>query len=986
MEFFLLGPVQAGRAGRPVNLGVRKQRFVLAVLALEVNRQVTAERLVDLVWPGNPPASARGMIHTYISGLRTVLATVGDVCLESQGSCYTLRCDPARVDVHRFRGLVSRAKETDDDGQRVAVLDEALGLWRGQALADVADDDVRARLCHSLEEARLTATEDLVDARLRLGQHGDLAAELFALTGEHPHRPRLTGALMRVLHHTGRTEEALAVYQRLQRRLGAELGLDPPSELQELRQAILRADPDISAAVSTRPRPAQLPADLPTFTGRTTELDRLLAVPRPGIVVISAIEGMAGIGKTALAVHTAHRLAPRFPDGALFVDLHGFTHGIAPLAPADALDRMLRALGVPGTQIPHELDERAALYRSTLAGRRVLVVLDNAATEAQVEPLLPGAPGSLVLVTSRRRLIALDGGRPVALDVLPPGDARALFTRIAGDHHPPHLVAEITELCGRLPLAIRVAAARLRSRPTWTAAHLVTRLRDHRNRLAELDAGQRGVTAAIDLSYRQLTSAQARLFRLLGLHPGADIDTHAAAALADADLRQTGRLLDALVDAHLLQEPAPGRYRFHDLIRAHATATAERTEPDPRAAIGRLLDHYLHTAATAMDLLYPYETGQRPGVPRPGTPTPELATRARATAWLDTELANLLAAAGHAAGHDLPTHTSHFSQILARHLRTLARHTDGEAVHTNALHAAQQAGDPTAELLALAVRGPVRMLTGRYDQAIADHRQALDIAGRIGHHGGAQKALYGLGEIHRLIGDYDRASGYLRRSLTIARETGSRTGELHTLLGLGEIHRLTGHHDQATGSFGQALTIARHVRDRVGELIALYSLGDVHQLAGRYDEADDHYHQALAISRDISDRVGEVTALYSLGDVHRRRDQHPLATGCYRQALDIAREIADLNGQFEALLGLGHTLLATGHHADALTHHRAALDIADELGQRHDEARAHDGIARALHTLGHHDQARHHWHQALEIFTVLGTPEAATVRDLLSSH
>ncbi|MQA86647.1 MAG: tetratricopeptide repeat protein [Streptosporangiales bacterium] len=652
--------------------------------------------------------------------------------------------------------------------------------------------------------------------------------------------------------------------------------------------------------------PAQLPADLATFTGRAAELEQLLATTvdeggrgtsTPAAMVISAIDGMAGVGKTALAVHVAHRMADRFPDGQLFIDLHGFTQGVAPVDPGDALDRMLRDLGVPGEQIPHDLDARAALYRSRLADRRMLILLDNAATESQVVPLLPGTPGCLVLVTSRRRLTGLDDARALSLDVLPLGDALTLLTRIVGEERlagePRTLLAEIVQLCGRLPLGIRIAAARLRARPGWTLANLAERLRDHQHRLGELEAGHRSVTAAIDVSYRQLDSGQRRMYRLVGLHPGADIDTYAAAAMADAPLRRAVRLLDDLADAHLLQEPTPGRYQFHDLIRAHASAAGadEETESDRRAAVTRLLDHYVHTAATAMDALYPYEVDRWPHPPQPHTPTPVLADGRRAAGWVDAELTNLLAAAEHAATHGWPAHTADLSAILHRHLRTRAYYGHAHSLHTYALQTARNTGDRTGELIALRSLGDVCRMQGRYQPAIDCYLQALQIARDIGHRTGELYAVAGLGHVHRMQGRYQPASDRYLQALQIARDIGHRTGELYAVAGLGHLHRMQGRSGPALEHFGQALDLARATSDRNGQFESLHGLGHTQLATGHPDQALGHHQAALDLARELDQPDDQARAHHGLARAHSDLGEHEEAERHWRQALDI---LADL--------------------------------------------------------------------------------------------
>jgi DNA-binding SARP family transcriptional activator/tetratricopeptide (TPR) repeat protein len=1004
VRFQLLGEVRAWAGETPVDLGVRKQRFVLAVLALEVNRPVPADRLIDLLWPIAPPASARGMIHTYVSKLRTALnrhdAAAAGVSLGGGPGGYELRCDAEQVDVHRFRDLVRLARHHDDDRQRVALLDRALGLWHGPALSGVGDTDVVASLCQPLHEARLAALEDRFDALLRLGRHREVLDDLGALSAEHPLRQRLTGQLMLALHRTARTAEALDVYDRARRRLADESGLDPAAELRELHQAILRDEP----AVRTTPaRPTQLPADLPAFTGRAAELDELLATalgtdrdtnrdadPDTATAVLATIDGMAGVGKTAFATHAGHRLAPHFPDGQLFIDLHGYTHNVTPVEPADALDRLLRTLGVPGEQIPPHLDDRAALWRTTLTGRRMLVLLDNAADEDQVRPLLPGAGASLVLVTSRATLSGLDPACPLTLDILPTADARTLFTSTAGtarlDGQPLEPVEQIVELCGRLPLALRIAGARLRARPGWTTTHLAERLRDRRQRLRELDPGQRGVTAAIDLSYQHLTAGQQRLYRLLGLHPGADLDIHAAAALAGSDLSQAEQVLDELVDAHLLAEPTPRRYRFHDLLRAHAAQIATG-EPERRAALTRLLDLYTHAATIAASTLYPRETDHRPDPPRPSTPAPELGSQERASAWLDTELINLLGAATHAATHDWPANAVRLSSALHRHLRTRAHYAHAQALHTLAHTAARTIGDRAGEVDALNGLGVIHRIQNRHADATGHHTQAVDIARTIGDRAGEVDALNGLGVIHRSQGRYADAIALHTQAVDIARDTGDRGGELAALTPLGTAFWASGKNTDATACFEQALRIARDIGDPVGVMHALQGLGNTHRTQERYAAAVDYYQQCLGVAETIGDRTGMLCAFTCLGHIHRRQGRHRSALDYYQRDLELARAIGNVNWEFEALYGLGHLDRAAGHPDRALAQHTQALELAHDLEQPDDQARAHDGIAHAHHALGQPTQAREHWERALGILTDLGLTDIEEVHtDDIRAH
>jgi tetratricopeptide (TPR) repeat protein len=731
------------------------------------------------------------------------------------------------------------------------------------------------------------------------------------------------------------------------------------------------------------------------FTGRAVELADLGKIHDASTVVITAIDGMAGVGKTALAVQAAHQMVERYPDGQLFIDLHGYTDGVAPVEPGEALDWMLRALGVPGQRIPSDLGQRAGLYRSRLAEQRMVIVLDNAATEAQVTPLLPGAPGCVVLVTSRRRLTGLDNTHTLSLDTLSSRDAAALFRSSVSDSslagQSPDLVTELVELCGGLPLAIRIAAARLRSHPAWDLAHLIARLRDQQHRLVELTAGQRSVTAALDLSYQDLSADLQRTYRLLGLHPGPEIDAYPAAALLGTTLLAAGRMLEELLEAHLLQEPVPGRYRFHDLTRAHAAHTAARDEtPDgARAALDRLLDYYRHAASVAVDVAYPYEHERRPQIPAARTPGPDLSDPATAFDWLNGELPNLLAIARYATEHDRPAHLLHLSTILHRHLRTRGPHDDAATLHQQALTAARATGDRAAEIEALTVLGHIHRLQNRYEQATDHYHEALRLARATGHRTGEMDALLGAGNIHRLQGRYEQATEHYEQALRLAHDLGHRVGELDALAGLGNLHLVQGRYEEATDHLGRTLSLARATGHRPGELDALTVLGMVYRLQGRYEEATNHLVPALQLARAMGHRPGEQAVLTGLGQIERTQGRYGPATDHYRRLLDLANETGDRNWQFEAWQGLGRIQHSTGHPHAAISHHDRALALATELGQPDDQARAHDGLAHARRALRQDEQARTHWQQALDILTRLGvdhTDDEETTVPAIRAH
>jgi tetratricopeptide (TPR) repeat protein/transcriptional regulator with XRE-family HTH domain len=738
--------------------------------------------------------------------------------------------------------------------------------------------------------------------------------------------------------------EALDLTTVQQRELAAAARSRPiptvPSEPYASRYTpVLPATPDQSR-VSV---PRQLPTKPAIFVGRSLELASLERALNRNEVIIASIDGMAGVGKTAFVLHAAHRLASRFPDGQLFLDLHGFAEGMGAVQPSEALERLLRALGVSGDRIPEHVEDRAALYRGRLADRKVLVVLDNAASVAQVQPLLPGTPGSLALVTSRRRLMGLDFIFTISLDVLSPPDAVALFAQSAAVASDEAGVAEVVELCGRLPLAIRIAAARLRSRPSWAVAHLVDRLRGQQESLGALEVGEHSVTAALDMSYLQLEPDVRRAYRLCGPLPAPGFDLYAAAALVDAPVDRTVRLLDELLDAHLLQELAPDRYAFHDLVRVHASAAAKREDSDRLAAFGRLFDHYCHSASVAMNVLYPFESERRPPVPPAAGPAPELRGAMQAAAWLDSELPNLLTAARYAAEFCQRDHTVHLSLTLERHLRTRDRHTEAEALHEQALAVARRRGDAAGEANVLTCLGHLDSRLGRIKLA-ADHYES---------------------------------------ALAVARAAGNRSAEVDARLGLGYLLSLQGNHEAAAEHIQLARGIARRIGHRSGETDALFLLGWLHlfpnkQVDGsapdrRYEQAGELIEEGLVIARSTANTVGESHGLIGRAWVYRVQGRHGPAADAYAEARSAAERIGNNKGVFEALNGMGRLASAAGRPHEALVHHNRALELATHVRQPIDQARSHDGLAGVHLALGHRDEARSHWHAALDILTALGT-------------
>lgn len=752
------------------------------------------------------------------------------------------------------------------------------------------------------------------------------------------------------------------------RLVAGALDLSEPERSQlraALPDSVTRQAPPATAPVSR-----QLPADAAHFTGRTLEVDSLLEGRGPGAAVW-AIDGMAGIGKTTLAVHAAHEAADAYPDGQLFVDLRGASQ--RPVDPAEALGRLLRSLDIPGDALPSGLDARSALFRSQLARRRVLVVLDDAAGEDQIAPLLPGTGDSLVIVTSRRRLAGLDRRRTVSLDVLPAPDAVRLFVDSAESpgllDDASDVVATTVELCGRVPLAIRVAAARLRSRRGWTLADLNARLSAD-GRLDELVAGARGMAAALDTSVEQLAETQARVYDLLGLTTGPHIGLGAASALVDLDARDASAALAALVECHLLDELAPDRFGMHELVREHArrrVAMSGRAAEAP-AAVRRMLDYYLATTATVVRVAYPYVPIQRPGdATDHAVPT----HRDAAQGWLDTELDTLLACAVTAREQGLDQHVVDLSALLDRHLAATAWHRPAFTLHEAAVGCAHRRGDGTAEALALSRLAFVRRRLGQPDQATELYRSGLALAHEVASPRAAAIALVGLADLLRLRDDYDGARSALSEALVLARTADGAPLLPEVLAHLGHVHRQFGSFAAAEECLTEAITLTRHTGHDQVQLDALINLGYIRMATGRTDEAADGFARALDLARDDRSLAGEASALLGLGYVLLRRGDPAGATVRFQDVDALAERLDSDNWRLEAALARARASQETdpGRAAEQAGH---ALAIAQALDHATDAVRAHDVLAGALARTSDPSGAAEHWDRALELLASLG--------------
>ncbi|GIG69231.1 AfsR/SARP family transcriptional regulator [Phytomonospora endophytica] len=946
MRLAILGPVEAVGPGPRTPALAPRHRAVLAYLLLHAGTVISTGRLIDAMWGPAPPDSARAQIQTTIAAIRRMLReSAADAILATRPAGYVITPAPGQLDLTEFTNLLTEARTASAD-EAATLIRSALALWRGEPLADITAHYVPATRAR-LNGQRLTAVEQLGDLELDAGHHDEIIDELAAHLAASPSRERLCRQLMLALHRAGRQPDALAVARTFRANLAEQQGLDPGTAFTTLEQDILRDEPGLrppAPAPTEQRRVNFLPYDVPDFTGRDGELNDLTHLwtgRDDGVMTISAIDGMAGVGKTTLAVHAGHHLAGHFPDGQLFVDLQAHTAGQAPLDASAALAILLGQVGVPSERIPATLADRSAIWRSELSKRRALVVLDNALSTDHIRPLLPGTSRALVLITSRRRLIDLDGARALSMDVLPAADALGLFTAIVGERAKaePVAVLDVLQLCGFLPLAVRIAAARLHHRPRWTVEYLATRLRDQRRRLAELNTSERGVAAAFTLSYQQLTAGQQRMFRLLGLQPGRDIGADAAAALAGVSFAEAETLLEDLLDAHVLAQHEPGRYTFHDLLREHAlaTATAEEPESGQRQALDRLIHHYLHTASVAVSLLYPGEQNRLPRIPTPETPTALPRDETEALTWLDTERANLVVFGRHTADHDRPADTGRLAITMHRYLLGHAHQADAMAFHELALRTSRHNGDRSTEA----------------------------------------RTLLDAGEVHYWWhGDYEKAGEHYRRALDLARDSGDRVAEARASQNLGIHAQRRRAYEQAQDHFRSAVTLFGDLHDHGGEARCLTELGIIHQHHGRYEDAHEHQRRALCLYRENGSRIGETIVLNNLGLLCRREGRHDQARRHHQDALELCRAYDFPGDEAESLNALAEAARAMGDLAQAVTEHEGALAIAREVGYRPEQARAHDGLARAHRDLGDMANAGTHARQALDLYIDLDVPEA----------
>ncbi|MCP3800094.1 tetratricopeptide repeat protein [Allokutzneria sp. A3M-2-11 16] len=1017
VEFRLLGSLEVLVDGRLVPVRAGKQRVVLAALLLHAGRAVGVVELLDALWGDEPPPTARNALQTHMVRLRRLL---GEGVIRTVGAGYVLATE--RIDLVRFRELVRRAKSTSR-GTRARLLGEALALWRGAVLADVSSVSLHTNEIAQLNAELLDVVEQRIDVDLELGKHRELVGELRALVADHPFRERFWGQLMLALYRSERQAEALIVFRDFANALKEELGVAPSAELRALHHAILVGE--VAAPRSNVVVPQQLPGDISDFVGREELVDRIRELLDTGTKLV-VVSGPPGVGKTALAVRVAHRLKQRFPDGQLHVNLHGYSANARP-TPGQVLARFLRALGVPTDRVPAAIDEQAAMLRSELSDRRVLLVLDNAIDAEQVRPLVPDAGGCAVLVTSRgvlHELINHERAEAVALSVLTEADSLALLAEFVGEgvRSEPDAGAELARLCGNLPLALRIAGANIAQQECSVRAYVDdVRGGDLLSALTVDGDEQSAVRAAFAMSYGTLSSEAQRLFRFLGLVPGPDFTAWVAASLVDSTLDTATALLDELATANLVQRHQNDRFQFHDLLRAYAAeqATAEELAEEIDTAVDHLLDWHLFAAGTARTLL-PLRayTNKLPERVRIGVP---FSDRAGAEAWMEDERANLRAVVALASRRGRNEHLWQFVDVLwtyllakghnvdcreiaERGLATAVAVDDSGAVatmHSHLAHLTWISGDPRGALVA-------------YDKALAaaDDDASLELGNILNNCAG----------VHWELGDNVQAIEYLWRATRIYQDVQARHQEANTRGNLGLAYQELGRFREASEHYEAAIQLAAQqgawdsYANHLANLTnARYLLGDFEGAHNAVREAIDRcaelgLHQAGALAhvafaellategdgpgamreaqraRELvseTDKWGNVAVSIVVGSAHLALEELTQARANYREAMNVAREAGFVRHEVDAAIGLARTGLRAKSTVQAVAYARAAFEQAREHGIRIREAEALHVLGLLLHDAGEVDEAREHWLLAEAMFIEMGVHTAADVRALL---
>jgi DNA-binding SARP family transcriptional activator/tetratricopeptide (TPR) repeat protein len=1010
LKFRILGSLDVQAHGGPVVITGHRQQKLLALLVLNAGQVIDDQRVIRELWD-DPPPSARQQVHNAISSLRRTLGRADEnVRITRTELGYRFEIRPEQRDVHSFLKLLQLARTAESQGEPQEAIDrfhEALELWRGDALAGLDGYEITSAAAN-LDEQRLSAIEDVTALRLRQGEAGSMLGQLRQLVAAHPLRETLRGYLIQALNHSSLQADALAVYDEGRRILADELGIDPSAQLRRLHASILAGEAeaaparpgdegDPAAAGAGPPEPDRrrrfyLPHDIGDFSGRTAELAKLLAGTRvtpSNAVVISVIDGMGGVGKTTLAIHLAHRIADRYPDGQYFVDLHGFSPRVDPVSPEQALDTLLRDSGVPPELIPQGTAARSALWRSQTAGRRVLLVLDNAIDAQHVRPLLPATAEQLVIVTSRRKLAALGGTVPLPLDVPSPRDAIELFNQVAGRdaEADPDAVAAVVELGGRLPLAIRIAAARLRGRPAWSVADLMDRLtgQDQRTRFLEID--NQSVAAVLRLSYRSLKPEQRLVFRLLGAHPGADFDAHAVAAVAELPLGRAEYLLDSLYDDNLVKQRTAGRFYFHDLVKdcARQIFLDEEDAEGRRLVTARLFDYYLHCAFDWCRHL----DGRVPDV-TPGLDFPPRETKPARSA---TEAVDLLR-----AEHDNFTSVAHSAAEQGSHRHALQLpwallplwrldNNYGSTSYTlfrNGLRAAKALGHVPGEMTCLQGLALIQRERKANTEAKEHLGAALKLSRELGKPNDEAAQLLEFSHIHVDEDQLTQAIDVLTRASLLLPPGSTEHPRTAIANSLGKIYRDLGKFDLAMRQLGDALALAEwedHPRRR---MLTMWCIGTVLHYQGEHRQALAQFGEVLESSTAEKFEHGRALAMLGLADSHRRLGSSADAVRFGREALALARKFALWKIECEALNILGEAHLGVADTATAKRSFEHAHELAAHHRSRRYQARSLEGLAHVAMAEGKTTQARRQWRASIRLYPE-GMVDAGFARHHLES-
>ncbi|MFI8101500.1 AfsR/SARP family transcriptional regulator [Streptomyces sp. NPDC086023] len=1015
VRFNVLGSLEGWAGGNRLRLGGPIQERVLVTLLLEPGRVVPVARLVEAAWEDEPPATASHQIRKAVADLRQRIPG-GSGLIVTDGPGYRALVEDDQLDLTLFTRHTRRAREALAAGRPAGAEEElrsALSLWRGPVLSGTGGPVIDAAST-ALDERRLAAAETLFQLRLERGETAELVGDLRELVAAHPLRETLRGHLMLALYRSGRQAEALEEFGRVRELLVGELGVDPGPKLTQLYEGILRDSPELAAPEPPAPAPAEepapapaeastpgdvsretspgprdaqpaapctLPYDLTDFTGRERELAALLKAAGETTEAgtrILAIDGMGGTGKTSLAVRAAHLLADQYPDGQLHIDLRGYTPGEQPLQPGAVIASLLRTLGVPGDELPDDASGRAALWRTTLMGRRLLLLFDNASDAAQVRPLLPASPGCLVLITSRARLVELDGAEWISIGVMSPEDSLALITETLGQERTdrePRAVSDLASLCGHLPLALRIATARLRNRSRWTVEHLVGRLCDETRLLDELSSGERSVAATLRLSYQAMDEEHRTAFRLLSLHPGAEIDVHSAGALLDTDPRDAEDLMEDLLDMHLVQQHELGYYAFHDLVRSFAQSLRNPdTAEDDAAALERLLDYFYAATDAACAVLFPGRTHYATGLDGSGAVLPPLGDTERATAWFDREGDAVLAAVSVAEARGFLRHAVWLARNVMFHLN-MRSYTD-RYLQAGQVAAAAARRLRDAQALRLSLNNQVTSLwkLGRFREGIAVSEEALKLAREQGERLGEGSSHEALGLLLSCLGEFAAAVRHQEQAVEVFRETGAVQFEIHVLCSLSTTYACLGRQEDAVVAAAQAVQLSRGLGNTDSLIVALNDLASARLDLGQIEEADLCVQEALAPFDESRQPDNFAMTLALMAVIRERRGQREESKRYEEQALDLLQRRTSLTRQTVIERLIGNLRLERGDHAAAMEAYRSAVERAAEVGYRMEEARALAGIARTTADPAEADESRA---RAVALFDAMGVPDAA---------